>query len=380
MLYEAFEYLRRSDGGELLLKKIFFTGSTGFLGWHLVKRLLREPDNNLVLLVREEENLSAEERVDTLFKKDYKGEEYDRVKGQIEVVKGDITEDILGLDEKDYHRLSREIDIIFHCAALCDFDIPWNRICKINVEGTMNLLDFALLCNKANKKFEGLHHISTVGVAGKKSGVFYENDLDIGQEFNNTYEKSKFDAEKLMSSYQHKGLEITVYRPSAIVGDSVTGEANNFQVIYQPLHTLSQEIYEEIPAKADVKFNLVPVDCVVETIYLISSNKKKNTNKTYHIVNTNEITLEFFIETASKYFGFKKPQLIPIEEFNMENLQGFRRKLLDPYLPYFNRSELKYDATNLNKSLNGSSFAWPIIDEKLLFRLFKFCKEVGYIS
>ncbi|MFV1950583.1 MAG: SDR family oxidoreductase [Nitrospinota bacterium] len=365
-------------GGELLLQRIFITGSTGFLGWHLVKRLIRKSDNNLVLLAREANALSAEERIDTLLKRDYKGAEYHRVKGQIEVIKGDIAEDILGLDKKNYHRLSREIDIIFHCAALCDFDIPWDRIRRINVGGTKNILDLAFLCNKGNGKFEGLHHISTVGVAGKKSGVFYENDLDIGQEFNNTYEKSKFDAEKLVSSYRHKGVAITVYRPSAIVGNSVTGEATNFQVIYQPLHILSQEIYEEIPAKPNVKFNLVPVDYAVEAIYLISS-KKKDLNQTYHIVNTNEITFEAFIETASKYFGFKKPGLIPIEEFNMENLQGFRRKLLAPYLPYFNRNELKYDAANLNKSLKGSSFAWPVIDEKLLFRLFKFCKEAGYI-
>ena len=69
-------------------------------------------------------------------------------------------------------------------------------------------------------------HVSTIGVAGDTEGIFYYVDLDVGQGFNNPYEKSKFEAERLVERYRKKGLNILIVRPSMVIGHSRTGVTN----------------------------------------------------------------------------------------------------------------------------------------------------------
>jgi thioester reductase-like protein len=56
------------------------------------------------------------------------------------------------------------------------------------------------------------------------TGVFHEDDLDVGQSFKNFYEETKFLAEMEVA---RSGLPVTTYRPSIVVGDSRTGETGS---------------------------------------------------------------------------------------------------------------------------------------------------------
>jgi hypothetical protein len=62
-------------------------------------------------------------------------------------------------------------------------------------------------------------HVSTAYVAGRFHGIFKETDLDLGQGFRNTYEQSKFEAEKAIGEAAGE-LPLVIARPSIIVGDS----------------------------------------------------------------------------------------------------------------------------------------------------------------
>ena len=70
-------------------------------------------------------------------------------------------------------------------------------------------------------QLKGFHYVSTLAVAGDHPGHFSEDDLDVGQDFDHAYGKSKYQAEKLV---KESGLPATVYRPGVVVGDSRTGE------------------------------------------------------------------------------------------------------------------------------------------------------------
>ncbi|MCX5687454.1 MAG: SDR family oxidoreductase [Candidatus Omnitrophica bacterium] len=360
------------------MANIFITGGAGFLGWKLVKNLLNETDSKLYLLVRQNSRKNVRERIEELINKSYSRKKIKKIRSRIEVVKGDITEKNFGMKKTQIGNLSKKIGIIYHCAALCQFNVPMSIIRKINVGGTRNVLDFALKC-KANGKFKSFHHISTVAIMGDAGGVLCENSLDIGQRFNNTYERTKFEAEKLINKYRKKGLKVSIYRPSVIVGDSITGEASDFQLFYRPLHIFSMEILEEIPASKNLKYNLVPVNYVARVIYLISSNEK-NDNGNYHLTNPHNITLNAFLNIASSYFGFKKPNITLGNKFNFKKLKGFRRKVIEPYLPYFNHKKIAFGMANFNRAIKSTGFVWPAIDRKLLFRLFKYCVDVKYIN
>jgi len=356
------------------MNNILITGATGFLGWNVAKRLLLNKNNKLYTLSRTKNNEKADHRIKSLFISDYG--DLNNFKTQIEVIEGDITLPLLGIKKSAANDLYKKINDIYHCAALCDFGAPLEPIRNINVIGTKNVLDFAIRC-KGHGQFNKLSHISTVGVAGDSAGRFYEGSLDVGQKFNNTYEQTKYEAEELVQHYRQKGLSISVFRPTIVSGDSRTGKVTNFQMFYQPLHIFSLELFSEIPANKVMKYNLVPVDYVADAICLISP---KGNNRNYHLVNPSTVTLEYFLDVACKYFCFKKPHIIDRRKFDYSTLTGFRKKLLDPYIPYFNHKYIVYDDANFRSVIAGQKFMWPKIDKKLLLTLFKYCDKVGFIK
>src|SRR5690606_13378065 len=92
------------------------------------------------------------------------------------------------------------------------------RFRAVNVEGTRNLLTWLV-----ETGFSGtLHHVSSVAVAGDHRGAFPEDELDVGQGHPHPYHRSKFESERLVRDAEAFGWRI--YRPSAVVGDSSTGE------------------------------------------------------------------------------------------------------------------------------------------------------------
>lgn len=360
---------------------ILLTGGTGFLGAYLLRKLLHHGKHTfekIIVLSRGHSQKEARYRVQQGLWGHLPLRQKRGLMSLLEVVRGDISKEKLGLSKHVYHCLSNKVTSIYHSAALCEFNIPLAVIRKINVAGTRTLLEFGLSC-QSHGNFRCFHHISTVAVAGASTGVFYEKSLDLGQKFNNTYEQTKFEAEKLVGKYRNKGLPVTIYRPAIITGDSKTGYTNNFKMLYQPLHLFSLELFKEIPADENTRYSLCPVDCVAEAIIRISLKNPPDKNMTYHIVNPNEIRLGYFIEAASKYFGFNKPLLIPREKFDFKRFTPTQRFLFTSFIAFFNY-KLHFDARNTDIIFGRGKINWPKADEVLLKRLFKFCIHSGFIK
>jgi thioester reductase-like protein len=360
------------------VKNILITGGTGSLGWQLVKHFIQYEDVKVTLLVRSNGSITANKRIEKLFRDNYDFERYNILRDRIDIIDGNIIKPNFGITKKQADKLSKEVTDIFHSAAITDFNLDYNEIRKVNLDGTQNILDFALLCMK-NESFESVNHISTVAVSGKFQGIFYEDYLDVGQDFNNSYEKTKFEAEKLVQSYRSKGLNVNIFRPSIIVGDSKTGYTLNFKVVYQPIQILSLGIYKQIPARGNTKYNIIPIDSLAEAIHIIFTNNPYP-NQTFHMTNVHEVSGDLIFKTASEFFYYTDPERIPIEDFDMDKLKGFRRMLLSPYLPYLNQNGIHYDNTKAMSILKRSYFKWPKIDKKLLNIIFKFCSDKNFIT
>ncbi|MFA5389267.1 MAG: hypothetical protein WC312_05880, partial [Candidatus Omnitrophota bacterium] len=71
---------------------------------------------------------------------------------------------------------------------------------------------------------------------------------------------------------------------------------------------------------------------------------------------------------------------IPKEKYDFDKLTGFRRKLIDFYMPYMIHEKIDFDLTNFSSAINSYSFKWPEVDDTLLNNLFKFCDKIGYIK
>ena len=168
-------------------------------------------------------------------------------------------------------RLKQETREVYHFAALYDLALPRPLGMKINLEGTVNVLDFI----EGSPNFRRLHYISTCYVSGRHPGNFTENDLVLGQRFNNYYEETKYLAEVEVQNRMKRGLAATIYRPAIVVGDSQTGATQKYDGPYGALRWLlrcprmAPMVTVGDPRRFHV--NLVPRDFVVAAISRLSA-------------------------------------------------------------------------------------------------------------
>lgn len=381
------------------MKTILVTGSTGFLGGNLIKRLSGE-GYRLLALVRNKDGIRLRRTPD---KRGWDGFLNEGGNGghpgDVELVQGDITLPLLGLPSRRFRRLAWQVDAVFHSAALTDFT---NRIhlFRTNVEGTRHLLQFALLGRKKH-----FHHISSAYVAGKFRGIFCEEDFNKNQGFNNSYEESKFNSETMVRRFAREHLlPFTVYRPSIIVGDSETGHTQCYKGFYafaRALFLIKERALKrhghysgeasllekvtpvEIPMRVfgvpDALINLVPVDYVAEAISEISKRSEAQ-GRTFHLTNPHPLTLAQLTDKTSQALGIEGVEpwyqdggvvgtsthsqgkgtgldgdLNPASR-SRSRLSPTERLFLHytrPYIPYL-QSRLSFDTSNTMNVLNGT--------------------------
>jgi len=226
----------------------FVTGATGFIGRHLVERLL-ERDGDIHVLVRE----GSQERLDGLIERWGQPE-------RIEKVVGDLQEPRLGLSDEQVRELSGQVEHFFHLAAMYDMTAPDEANERLNVEGTRNAVALANALGAGH-----LHHVSSVAAAGEFRGFFREDMFDEGQKLPSAYHRTKFESERLVR--EQATVPWRVYRPAIVVGHSQTGEMDKidgpyyfFKAIQKARHALPEWFPLVGPELGYT--NLVPVDYV----------------------------------------------------------------------------------------------------------------------
>ncbi len=233
------------------------TGATGFLGRHLVERLLTTRDGDVHCVVREGSR-------DRLLSMAQRWEGGQRVKPVI----GDLTAPLLGVDEtwRAEHRGS--IGHVFHLAALYDMTAPAQRNEALNVEGTRQALALAGALSATC-----FHHTSSVAIAGDHVGAFDESMFDEGQSLPSAYHRTKFEAERIVRD--ESPVPWRVYRPAIVVGHSETGAMDKIDGPYY-FFPLLKALRDHLPQFTPLfgvdlgDTNVVPVDFVVDAMDVIA--------------------------------------------------------------------------------------------------------------
>jgi len=267
------------------------TGFPGFIGRRLVRELLDGDPDAAVAVVVEPRMLDIAKEV---------AGEIDVER--IEVLSGDIRERGLGLEGDALERLRAETTKVFHLAAIYNLAVPKELAQAVNVEGTGNVIE---LC-EGMEKLERLAYISTAYVAGKRTGIVYEHELSLGQDFKNHYESTKFQAEVWVRQRMGK-VPTTILRPAIVAGDSRTGETEKFDGPYYILRTISKMDKLGQPVAqfghSDASFNVVPVDYVVKAI-VAAAGEESTLGETLHLVDPEPLSsLELFKLLSKLYSG-----------------------------------------------------------------------------
>lgn len=239
------------------------TGGTGFLGRNVLPLLLeRDRKAEIHVLVRP----ASVNRLTNLAATIDGG-------NRLHPLIGDLTEPGLGIEN------APAADHVLHLGAIYDLTVG-DEQAATNVEGTRAVVELAHTLDAT------LHHVSSIAVAGNHQGTFTESDFDLGQDFPTPYHRTKFEAEKLVR--ETVGLRWRVYRPSAVVGNSVTGEMDKIDGPYylfpslKALSRLPRSLPVAVPALGAA--NIVPVDYVAAAIVELMLAPGRD-GQVFHLVN-----------------------------------------------------------------------------------------------
>jgi len=295
------------------LQVALITGATGFLGREVVRSLLaRDAEATLVALVRAPDEAALARRRRRLVARLREADA-----ARVIAVRGDVTEPRLGLSPKAYLALASRVERLVHVAAATRFDLPVDEARRRNVAGTAHVID---LCRTIKRRggLGRLDHVSTAFVAGDRTDLVQEDELDAGQGFRNTYERSKFEAERLCVAMRCE-LPVVIHRPSIIVGHSITGETTSYKGLYGPLQVLVpfyrrwQPLtrFVPLPACRRCPLDVVPVDWVgdaVATLY----HRSDADGRSYHLAAgpTGAPTVEEVAALTCEYFGARSRRLV----------------------------------------------------------------------
>jgi thioester reductase-like protein len=371
-------------------RRSLVTGVTGFVGSHLAFRLL-ENGHHVTALARGNRNTSARERVTEVLRDVASSEEKLRAHlSRLEVLEGDLSQPLFGLDPDSFRHASSDTDDVWHCAASLSFsDEEREEIFKMNVDGTRKVLDLV-----QQTRARRLHHVSTAYVAGMKEYAT-ESEVNTGQTFRNAYEASKCEAELLVAAtHAKKALTATIYRPSIVIGDSVTGRATHFHGVYafiRGLYTTASRIRRKsgsggpvhlpvrVLGKTTTTLNFVPIDYVVNGMVHIG-NQEASAGGTYHLANPYPTPNNLWLPNICRLLDVTGVELVDQSAFDAEpptKVEAWFEKQMAFYYMYL-QGEPRFDCSRTLEALRGTGIECPRVTVEFIERMIGW--YVGYLK
>jgi dihydroflavonol-4-reductase len=203
------------------MKPVLVTGATGFIGWHVARKLI-ERGRTVRALTRPGSTVREL---------------------AVETVTGDLR------DRASLDAAVAGCDSVFHVAA--DYRL-WaknpDELYRSNVDGTRNMLEAARAAG-----VERFVYTSTVGCVAMPADRPGTEEMPAGPEdMTGAYKKSKYAAERVALEFAEAGFPVVIVNPTAPIGDHDVRPTPTGQIIVDFLKG-------DMPAYVDTGLNLVDV-------------------------------------------------------------------------------------------------------------------------
>lgn len=273
------------------MKKIVVTGATGFVGYHVARKLVEKNWGEVVCTARADSKLR-----------------YLKELG-VRILHADLR-DALSLE-----RALEGCDTLFHVAA--DYRL-WAKnpeeLIQSNVQGTENILFAAKKCKV--KKIVYTSSVSAVGrphpkTREEKRGKREENRQEWERQFCGdetmdptpeqligAYKKSKYQAELVARKFARQGLPVVIVNPSTPIGSHDIKPTPTGKLILDFLK-------KQMPAYLDTGLNLVDVEDVAEA-HLLAAEKGKIGER--YILGNQNLLLKEILDVLAKITGLPAPK------------------------------------------------------------------------
>jgi nucleoside-diphosphate-sugar epimerase len=320
--------------------KVLVTGSTGFIGKHLLQALLDEGYDARVL-ARSTSTPPAYPHCD--------------------VITGDLTEPTVA------QTAVQDVDAVYHLAAIRDrWGVPYEDYYAINVEGTRALLDAAV---ENDAQFI---YCSSVGVLGYPSMLGIDEGFPYRPEDGKyNYHQTKVLAEKLVQDYVRLGK-----LPAVIVRPVITyGPGDEYGMVTKLMKMVSSGRYLQI-GNGRNHVHLAYVSDTVRGIIQAGTFSQMN-GQAYILPGTRPITMNELLSHVCTILGREVPRWhVPLAParyaaWMFESLFTLQRRLGLNVLgegPFLTRD--KIDTLTINRGFNGSRAASDL----------DYCPRVDYVE
>jgi hybrid polyketide synthase/nonribosomal peptide synthetase ACE1 len=230
-------------------KVVVLTGSTGFLGRHILERLLRDSHIEKVYCIAVRKRLAE---LPSMF----------TTNPRVEVLAGDLGTADLGLSAADARRVFSAADVVVHNGADVSFMKTYGSLRRTNAEASKQLarlaqrrrIPFHFVSSASITQLTPLDEVGDISMAAYPPGVSSSVD---------GYIAAKWVSERHLELVaQAKGLPVTIHRPSSISGNDASDldlMGNLFRFV---------ERLEAVPESKEWKgyFDLISVHSVAAAI------------------------------------------------------------------------------------------------------------------
>ncbi|RJR35907.1 MAG: amino acid adenylation domain-containing protein, partial [Desulfobacteraceae bacterium] len=294
----------RADARADRPEHVLLTGVTGFLGFHLLDKLLSLTNARVHCLVRGEN----EDTVRSKFREALRFYGRADLEGspRIALLKGDMKEPALGLPAETVEELSEILDHICHCGAFVHHMFDYRMLRGENVQSTVELLKIA---SSGRRKI--FNYISTLSVASRRDSDGRTVEVELGERpiSTNGYILSKWAAERILLHHAEKGLPVNIFRPGNITGHSVTGicpaEKNHALLLVKGC------IQMKCAPEWNRPIEMTPVDTLAEAILRLSLSSRGPS--VFNMNNPLELGWAEYIEALRK-LGFDV-EMVSVDEW-----------------------------------------------------------------
>jgi len=214
---------------------IVITGSTGFLGRHLIKYLSLKKKNNLICIVRPNSDCSFFKNLN------------------VDIIEWDFSKETIS------HKINKNIDVLIHLAGI----LPGQKNTQVFKENVA--ITKKLLCS-----FNKINHI-----------IFSSTNI---VNLKNNYSESKLECEELIKK---SGINYTILRIGPTFGkDGITGSASKI------IDLINKEKFFPIPKNSKIKIQPIHIDDVIKFIEKVILNKNYH-NMTCNVVGDSISLIDF---------------------------------------------------------------------------------------
>jgi thioester reductase-like protein len=262
------------------LHNVLITGATGFVGSHLLSKLIQKENVGTIFVVsRHADNKIGINDSTSLLPVFAKHSlPFAGLAKKVRIIHGDISCEQIGISPDLYSRLTKVVDVIYHVAATVNHMKSVEDLSAANVNSVKELITFSEM-----NRGKIINFVSTMGAACDRNDKGFLTETMPSQcesEFSMGYLASKQKAEQLLSKVKNANI----FRLGYVSGHSKTGVSLSYN--NQLMMLIKSCIQLGVAPSLDRVINLTPVDFVAEVMQ--QDAFLSTSGSVLHVVNTKE--------------------------------------------------------------------------------------------